>query len=40
MFVYEVDGHVVWGATGRIVHGFLEAILRHGWAPGGASEKE
>jgi 8-oxo-dGTP pyrophosphatase MutT (NUDIX family) len=32
MFVYEVDGHVVWGATGRIVHGFLEILRRNGWA--------
>jgi 8-oxo-dGTP pyrophosphatase MutT (NUDIX family) len=31
MFVYEVDGHVVWGATGRIVHGFLDLLRRHGW---------
>jgi 8-oxo-dGTP pyrophosphatase MutT (NUDIX family) len=32
MYVYEVDGHVVWGATGRIVHGLLEVLRRHGWA--------
>jgi 8-oxo-dGTP pyrophosphatase MutT (NUDIX family) len=31
MFVYEVDGHVVWGATGRIVHGLLEILRRQGW---------
>jgi 8-oxo-dGTP pyrophosphatase MutT (NUDIX family) len=31
MYVYEVDGHVVWGATGRIVHGFLELLRRGGW---------
>lgn len=31
MYVYEVDGHVVWGATGRIVHGFLELLRRRGW---------
>lgn len=31
MFVYKVDGHVVWGATGRIVHGFLDILRRHGW---------
>jgi 8-oxo-dGTP pyrophosphatase MutT (NUDIX family) len=30
-FAYEVDGHVVWGATGRIVHSFLEAVRRSGW---------
>jgi 8-oxo-dGTP pyrophosphatase MutT (NUDIX family) len=32
-FAYEVEGHVVWGATGRIVHAFLEALRRSGWAP-------
>lgn len=26
MFVYEVDGHVVWGATGRVLHTFLHVI--------------
>jgi 8-oxo-dGTP pyrophosphatase MutT (NUDIX family) len=31
MFVYDVDGHVVWGATGRIVHGFLEILRHQGW---------
>jgi 8-oxo-dGTP pyrophosphatase MutT (NUDIX family) len=31
MFVYEVGGNVVWGATGRIVHGFLDILRRHGW---------
>jgi hypothetical protein len=31
MFVYEVDGHVVWGATGRILHGFLDILRLHGW---------
>ena len=30
-FAYEVGGHVVWGATGRIVHSFLEALRRSGW---------
>ena len=30
-FAYEVDGHTVWGATGRIVHGFLEVLRRRGW---------
>jgi 8-oxo-dGTP pyrophosphatase MutT (NUDIX family) len=30
-FAYDVDGHVVWGATGRIVHSFLEALRRSGW---------
>src|SRR2546427_554835 len=23
-YVYELDGHTIWGATGRILHGFLE----------------
>jgi 8-oxo-dGTP pyrophosphatase MutT (NUDIX family) len=32
-FAYDVDGRVVWGATGRIVHSFLEALRRGGWAP-------
>jgi 8-oxo-dGTP pyrophosphatase MutT (NUDIX family) len=40
MFVYEVDGHVVWGATGRIVHGLLEILRRHGWGRAGATGKE
>jgi hypothetical protein len=26
-FAYEVDDHTIWGATGRILHQFLE-ILR------------
>jgi 8-oxo-dGTP pyrophosphatase MutT (NUDIX family) len=26
-WVYEIDGHTVWGATGRMLHGLLE-ILR------------
>jgi 8-oxo-dGTP pyrophosphatase MutT (NUDIX family) len=25
-FAYEVGGYLVWGATGRILHGFLEAV--------------
>lgn len=28
---YRVDDHTVWGATGRILHGFLEALRRSGW---------
>lgn len=40
MFVYDVDGHVVWGATGRIVHGFLEILRRHGWERDRAQGKE
>jgi 8-oxo-dGTP pyrophosphatase MutT (NUDIX family) len=27
-FVYEVDGHTIWGATGRMVHEFLEIVRR------------
>jgi 8-oxo-dGTP pyrophosphatase MutT (NUDIX family) len=34
MYVYEVDGHMVWGATGRIVHVFLELLRRLGWGKG------
>jgi 8-oxo-dGTP pyrophosphatase MutT (NUDIX family) len=30
-FAYDVRGQVVWGATGRIVHSFLEALRRGGW---------
>lgn len=40
MFVYEVDVHVVWGATGRIVHGLLEILRSHGWGRAGATGKE
>jgi 8-oxo-dGTP pyrophosphatase MutT (NUDIX family) len=40
MFVYEVDGHVVWGATGRIVHGLLEILRRQGWPRHRAREEE
>jgi 8-oxo-dGTP pyrophosphatase MutT (NUDIX family) len=29
---YDVDGAVVWGATGRIVHSFLEAVHAGGWS--------
>jgi 8-oxo-dGTP pyrophosphatase MutT (NUDIX family) len=29
--VYELDGHVIWGATGRILESFFEALA----APGG-----
>lgn len=25
-FAYTLDGHTVWGATGRIVHAFLQAL--------------
>jgi 8-oxo-dGTP pyrophosphatase MutT (NUDIX family) len=30
-FAYDIDGQVIWGATGRIVHAFLEALRRGGW---------
>jgi 8-oxo-dGTP pyrophosphatase MutT (NUDIX family) len=32
-FAYELDGHTVWGATGRILHGLLEMLREGGWAP-------
>jgi 8-oxo-dGTP pyrophosphatase MutT (NUDIX family) len=31
-FAYDIDGRVVWGATGRILHGFLEVLRDRGWA--------
>lgn len=33
-FAYTVDGHTVWGATGRIVNSFLEALKTAGWRGG------
>lgn len=33
-FAYTVDGHTVWGATGRIVNSFLEALKTSGWRGG------
>jgi 8-oxo-dGTP pyrophosphatase MutT (NUDIX family) len=30
-FAYRLDDHTVWGATGRILHGFLEVLRRSGW---------
>ena len=27
-FVYEVDGHTIWGATGRMLHEFLEVVRK------------
>jgi 8-oxo-dGTP pyrophosphatase MutT (NUDIX family) len=30
-FAYDVNGDVIWGATGRILHGFLEALRAGGW---------
>jgi 8-oxo-dGTP pyrophosphatase MutT (NUDIX family) len=32
MYAYDVDGSVVWGATGRILHGFLELLAKAGWS--------
>jgi 8-oxo-dGTP pyrophosphatase MutT (NUDIX family) len=34
-FAYELDGHTVWGATGRIVHGLLETLRAAGWTEEG-----
>ncbi len=34
-FAYEVDGNTVWGATGRIVRSFLEALRSGGWSKEG-----
>jgi 8-oxo-dGTP pyrophosphatase MutT (NUDIX family) len=28
--VFDMDGHVIWGATGRILRGFLDALDRAG----------
>lgn len=30
-YAYEIDGNTVWGATGRIVHSFLEVLRGRGW---------
>ena len=27
-FVYEIEGHTIWGATGRMLHEFLEIIRK------------
>jgi len=27
-FVYEVEGHTIWGATGRMLHQFLEIVRK------------
>src|SRR5439155_22951739 len=27
-FVYEMDGHTIWGATGRMLHEFLEVVRK------------
>lgn len=34
-FQYDVEGQVVWGATGRIVHSFLQALRAGGWTEEG-----
>jgi 8-oxo-dGTP pyrophosphatase MutT (NUDIX family) len=28
---YRLDGHTVWGVTGRILHSMLEMLKREGW---------
>ena len=33
-FAYTLDGRTVWGATGRIVHAFLETLRGAGWRGG------
>jgi 8-oxo-dGTP pyrophosphatase MutT (NUDIX family) len=30
-FVYEVQDHTIWGATGRMVHEFLEIVRKEPW---------
>jgi 8-oxo-dGTP pyrophosphatase MutT (NUDIX family) len=30
-FAYTLEGHTVWGATGRILHAFLEVLRAEGW---------
>jgi 8-oxo-dGTP pyrophosphatase MutT (NUDIX family) len=30
---YELDGALVWGATGRVLHQLLEVLRAEGWAP-------
>ncbi len=30
-YAYEVGDHLVWGATGLIVHAFIETLRREGW---------
>jgi 8-oxo-dGTP pyrophosphatase MutT (NUDIX family) len=32
-FSYELGGHTVWGATGRIMHAFLDRLRSGGWSP-------
>jgi 8-oxo-dGTP pyrophosphatase MutT (NUDIX family) len=30
---YELDGSLVWGATGRVLHSLLDVLREEGWAP-------
>ena len=30
-FAYELDGYLVWGATGRILHGLIDVLKKEGW---------
>lgn len=30
-FAYDLDGYLVWGATGRILHGLIEVLTKEGW---------
>ncbi len=30
-FAYELDGYLVWGATGRILHSLIEVLEKEGW---------
>ncbi len=30
---YELDGRLVWGATGRVLHSLLDVLRGEGWAP-------
>jgi 8-oxo-dGTP pyrophosphatase MutT (NUDIX family) len=30
---YELDGNLVWGATGRVLHSLLDVLRGEGWAP-------
>lgn len=32
-FAYELDGSLVWGATGRIVNSLIGVLRSEGWAP-------
>ena len=30
-FAYDLDGYLVWGATGRILHSLIEVLHKEGW---------